>query len=256
MIFETVIIFPAPKYPAGDWQPSGLRFEDVLFHSADGTRLHGWFFDQPQARFHLLYCHGNADFVPNLATYADELRRRFGCSVFIFDYRGYGKSQGRPSEAGILADGRAARQWLCQRTGAAPDEIVLMGRSLGGAVAVDLAANGGAGAVALENTFTSIPDVAARLFPLFPVRWLLRTQLNSLATIGDYSGPLFISHGDADEIVSPEHGQRLYEAAAGPKQLFTIVGGRHNDPQPEDYFHELDAFLSRFTQHIAVFSQE
>ena len=78
MIFETAIIFPAPKYPSGNWQPRGLRFEDVTFHSADGIRLHGWFFDQPRARFHLLYCHGNADFVPNLAAYADALRRRFG----------------------------------------------------------------------------------------------------------------------------------------------------------------------------------
>lgn len=247
MIFETALIFPAPRYPAGNWQPHGLRFEDAIFHSADGTRLHGWFFDQPQARCHLLYCHGNADFVPNLGIYADALRHRFRCSVFIFDYRGYGKSQGRPNEAGILADGHAARQWLCERTGAALDGIVLMGRSLGGAVAVELASQGGAGALTLENTFTSIPDVAAKLFPFFPVRWLLNTQLNSLAKIGDYSGPLFISHGDADELVSCEHGQLLYEAATGPKQLFTVVGGRHNDPQPEGYFCELDAFLSKFT---------
>ncbi len=252
MIFENALIFPAPKYPAGNWQPDRLRFEDAEFNSADGTELHGWFFDQPQARFHLLYLHGNADFVPNLGMYADALRRRFGCSVFVFDYRGYGKSQGRPNEAGVLADGHAARRWLCVRTGVAPREIVLMGRSLGGAVAVDLAGDGGAAALALESTFTSIPDVATELFPFFPVRWLLRTQLNSLAKISDYSGPLFVSHGEADELVAFTHGQRLYEAAAGPKQLFPIPGGRHNDPQPEAYFRALDAFLKEHMQRLAV----
>ena len=139
MIFETRFIFPAPKYPAGNWRPKEFDFEDVDFAASDGTQLHGWYFPQRDARFHLLYCHGNADFVPRLGRYADALRRRFECSVFVFDYRGYGKSNGRPNESGILADSQAARDWLGKRTQTAASQIVIMGRSLGGAVAIDFA---------------------------------------------------------------------------------------------------------------------
>ena len=128
------------RYPAGDWQPAGLAFEDAWFTAKDGTRLHGWYVPHPQPRAVVLFCHGNGG---NVALWADVLRilhDRMGVTAMGFDYRGYGRSEGTPSEAGVLADARAARTWLAQRAGIAENQIVLMGRSLGGAVAVDLAA--------------------------------------------------------------------------------------------------------------------
>jgi fermentation-respiration switch protein FrsA (DUF1100 family) len=243
MLFENAFIFPAPRFPRGDWNPSDLQFEDVQFSSQDGTRLHGWYFAHPQPRAVLLYCHGNGDFVPNLGDHADLLRVRYQLSVLVFDYRGYGKSGGRPNEAGVLADARAARDWLARTCELAPTEVVLMGRSLGGAVAVDLAAEAGCRALVLESTFTSMPDVAAYHFPWLPVRRLMRTQLNSEQRIQGYGGPLLQSHGTKDEVVPFELGKRLFDAAPGQKQFIPLTGGRHNDPQPPLYYEILGSFL-------------
>lgn len=245
MWFEEAIIFPAPRYPQGDWDPPGLDFEDVHFTSADGTKLHGWYLPHPQPRGHLLYCHGNADFVPNLGTYADMLRQRYQLSVFIFDYRGYGRSDGKPNEPGVLADARAALEWLAQAGDVAPGDVVLMGRSLGGAVAVDLASQFDSRGLVLENTFTSLPDVGAIHFWWLPVRRLMRTQFNALERIQQYPGPLLSSHGTADEIVPYALGKRLFRAAPGTKQFIGIAGARHNDPQPPSYYDALGDFLDR-----------
>ena len=150
----------------GDWHPTGLPHEDVWFQSADGTKLHGWFVPHPNPKRAILYCHGNGEHVAFNAELAAQLRDSLQASVFLFDYRGYGHSEGRPNEAGCIADGRAAQHWLAERMGIRPNEIVLMGRSLGGAVAVALASENGAQALVLENTFSSMPDVAAAALPL------------------------------------------------------------------------------------------
>ena len=242
MFFEESLIFPAPRYPQGNWSPQ-LPFEDVNFSSADGTQLHGWFFEHESPKGYLLYSHGNGDFVPNLASYAHILRERFGYSVFIYDYRGYGKSAGSPNEAGVLADGAAAQQWLADRGGIGVADVVLMGRSLGGGVAVDLAANYGARALIVESTFSSMTDTAAKLYPFVPVRLLLRTRLNSAEKITRYQGPFFQSHGDADQLIPIELGRKLHTATPGPKQFYVISGGGHNDPQPEEYYQLLGRFL-------------
>lgn len=246
MIFEKRFIFPIPSCSTDRFQLPGVEVEDVNFVADDETLLHGMYFPNQDARFHLLYCHGNADCVARLGLYADALRRRLGCSVFVFDYRGYGKSQGSPNELGVLADGQAARAWLGQRTDTDPNRIVAMGRSLGGAVAIDLAIDGGVGALLIESTFTSIPDVATKLFPRWlPIHRFLTTQLNSLEKIELYTGPLFVSHGDADELVPFRHGELLFERAVGSKRFFQIPGGTHNDPQPADYFEQVEEFLER-----------
>lgn len=245
MIFEEALIFPAPRYPQGIWHRPDLDFEEVEFHSQDGTMLHGWFFAHPQPRAFLLYCHGNADFVPNLGDYATALRDRYRISVFIFDYRGYGQSAGRPHEHGVLADARAARAWLARTGGIAESDVVLVGRSLGGAVAVYLAAEQGARALVLENTFTSIPDVGAYHYPWLPVRLLMRTQLNARQRIASYAGPLLQSHAALDQIVPLELGQLLFDAAPGKKEFITIRDALHNDPLPASYYDALDKFFHR-----------
>lgn len=243
MIFEDSLIFFPSRYPEGDWQPAGLDFEDAWFSSADGIRLHGWYLAHPNPRAVVLFCHGNAGNITHRAETAYVLSRTVGVSLLMFDYRGYGRSEGKPNEAGVLADARAARVWLARRAGIAESDVVLMGRSVGGAVAVDLAAADGARGLVLESTFTSIPDVAAYHYPWLPVRHVLSTQLNSLAKIASYHGPLLASHGDADTVVPYSLGRRLFEAANEPKQFITIPGRNHNDPQNGAYYDALIAFL-------------
>jgi hypothetical protein len=176
---------------------------------------------------------------------AQRLHDRVGVSVMVFDYRGYGRSEGQPSEAGVLADARAARAWLAHRAGIAENRIVLLGRSLGGGVAVDLAAADGARALVLESTFTSMPDVAQTMFPLLPVHSLMQTKFDSATKIGKYHGPLLQSHGTADRLIPYSIGRRLFDAANEPKQFVPIPDGDHNDPQSEDYYRALSAFLDR-----------
>ena len=180
-----------------------------------------------------------------MALWADVLQMlhyRMGVTAMGFDYRGYGRSEGTPSEAGVLADARAARTWLAQRTGVAENQIVLMGRSLGGAVAVDLAADGARGLI-LESTFTSMPEVGHAMLPYLPVRLLMQTQFNSLAKIGKYHGPLLQSHGTGDRLIPYAMGRQLFDAANEPKQFVEIPGGDHNDPQSAGYYAALDEFL-------------
>ncbi|MCL4193640.1 MAG: alpha/beta fold hydrolase, partial [Thermoguttaceae bacterium] len=139
MLFEeSLIYFPSP-YPNGDWQPAGLGQEEVHFQAAEGTRLHGWYVPHDHPRAVVLFCHGNAGNVTHRADSLQALHHGAGVAVFVFDYRGYGRSAGRPSEEGIIADARAARAWLAQRAAVPEQEIVVLGESLGGAVAVHLA---------------------------------------------------------------------------------------------------------------------
>lgn len=245
-LLENKLIFPAPRFPSGDWEPSWLEYEDVNFVSADGTKLHGWFLDHPAPNAHLLYCHGNGEHVAYVAPIAGHLRSTLNVSVFVFDYRGYGRSDGAANEAGVLADGNAAHAWLVQRTGVAPSQIMLMGRSLGGAVAVDLAAQHQSQAVILESTFSNLPDVAARLHRWVPVRRLMKTQLNSAEKIIRYQGALFQTHGEADDLVPLEIGRRLFEAApTSDKQFIVFEGLGHNDYPPDGYYEQLRDFVHR-----------
>lgn len=254
MLFENKILFPASKFPRGDWTAvERLRLEDVWFESGDNTKLHGWVAEHDTPRGVVLFCHGNAGNVTNRGDVIAYLRDRFGLTAFVFDYRGYGRSEGSPNEAGVLADARAARAWLAKRTDVAPDKLLLLGRSLGSAVAVDLAIDGGAKALILESTFTSVPDAGAAIYPWLPVRWLMKSKLDSLSKIAGYHGPLLVSHGTNDEIIPFALGKRLFDAAqgevGGPNRVFVpIDGGFHNDPQTPSYYDALEAFLNRILE--------
>jgi len=243
MAMENSLIYFPSVYPDGYWNPPGVTFEDAWFASADGTKLHGWYAGQENPRAVVLFAHGNAgnlshryDLLPALA--------KLGASVLIFDYRGYGRSEGSPSERGILDDARAARKWLAERAGEKETDIVLMGESLGGGVMVDLAAQDGARGLILEHTFTSLPDVAAYHYPWLPVQLLMRTRLNSVEKISRYHGPLLQFHGQADTIIPFEIGERLFAAANQPKRFVALAGHDHNDPRPAELFAAIDAFLA------------
>jgi uncharacterized protein len=244
---NSLIYFPA-KYPSGWWNPRGLQFEDAEFAAADGTQLHGWYLPGKNPQAVILFCHGNAGNLTHRVDVMQDLPQHADSSLLVFDYRGYGKSQGSPDEAGVLADARAARKWLAERAGVAETDIVLWGESIGGAVAVDLAAEDGARGLILENAFTSLPEVAAWHYPWLPVRWLMRGQLNSLAKIGRYHGPLLMVHGDADSVIPYSFGQKLFAAANEPKRFVTQPGADHNDPRDEVFWNELREFLSRLAK--------
>lgn len=245
LLLENYLLYPAPKFPAGDWQAPYLGQEEVSFAAADGTPLVGWLVEHPSPRGVLLYCHGNGDCLGYLGPHLYDLREKHQLTVFAFDYRGYGKSGGSPSEAGILSDGHAAQQWLAARLNMRPDEIVLMGRSLGGGVAVDLAVNNGARGLILQNTPSSIPDAAARIYWFAPVHWLMRNRYDSAAKIGRYQGPVLISHGVDDSLVPLALGRKLFaNVTSEHKRFFEIAGGGHNDPEPPEYNAVLSEFLA------------
>jgi uncharacterized protein len=251
MFFENSLIFHPSAYPAGDWHPAGLDVEDAWFTAADGTHLHGWYAPAKNPRAVVLFCHGNAGNIAGRAATLAILQRYVGASTLMFDYRGFGRSEGSPNEAGVLADARAARRWLAEREKIAETDIVVMGESIGGAVAVDLAACDGARALVVQSSFNNMPDVAAYHFPWLPVHLAMRTRLDSAAKIGDYHGPLLQSHGDIDGIVPLRYGQRLYEAANEPKKFLLYSDHDHNDPMPQAYYDELRSFLENLKSHPA-----
>jgi len=236
-------IFQPAKFPAGEWNQTAVLAQDAKFTAADGTNLHGWYVAHEQAKGHALLLHGNGGNVTLLAETLRTLNRRHKLAVLALDYRGFGKSEGKPSEQGLYQDARAARRWLADKEHIAETDVILMGVSLGGAVAVELAAHDGARGLVLANTFTSLPAAAQQKIPWLPMSLVLSTRMDSLSKIKDYHGPLLISHGEADEVVPYSHGQELYAAAPGPKKLITVAGGKHNDPQPEEYRLALDEFL-------------
>jgi fermentation-respiration switch protein FrsA (DUF1100 family) len=245
MLFEESLIFFPSKYPDGDWQPDGLQFEDAHFTTADGTRLHAWYVPHESPTAYVLFLHGNAGNLTHRIDALNDLHGVVGAAVLILDYRGYGRSEGRPNESGILQDARAARAWLAERAKIDEGEIVLLGESLGSAVAVQLAAEKPPRALVLQNAFTSMPDLAAVHYPMLPGQ-LMDTRLDSLSKIRAYHGPLLASHAGNDEIVPFAQGQRLFDAAPGTnKQFLKIAGCGHNDLLPREYYEALKDFLAK-----------
>lgn len=240
---EKSLIFQGAKYPVGEWEPVDLDFVDAWFEAEDGTKLHGWYVPHQSPKAVALLMHGNAGNVTHRSETLKILNERHALSVMSFDYRGYGRSEGRPSENGILQDARAARAWLAKASGVRESEIVLMGRSLGGGVAVDLAAADGARGLVLASTFTSLPEVGGHHFSLLPTNLLMTQRLDSLSKIASYQGPLLQTHGDSDQVIPYELGRKLFDAATGPKRFITVKGGGHNSVQPEEYREALDDFI-------------
>ncbi|MBS0263668.1 MAG: alpha/beta hydrolase [Planctomycetes bacterium] len=243
--FENNHVFVPAKYPEGDWKPAAYQFEDVWFKSDDGTRLNGWYYPQPKPAAVVLLAHGNAGNVTHTVPLLKRLHDDHNLTVFSFDYRGYGKSDGTPDEAGVLADTRAARKWLAQRAHVAEHDILLVGHSLGSGAMVELAATDGARGLILLNAFTSLPEVAGHHWPLVPTGLLMQNRLDSLARIDRYQGPLLQVHGDRDRVVPLSQGQRLFEKAHEPKQFVLHAGGRHQDPPPPEFDEALDKFLAQ-----------
>ncbi|PTN36985.1 alpha/beta hydrolase [Desulfonatronum sp. SC1] len=230
----------------------GWEYDDLTLSTSDGVNINAWFVPVEDARGVVLFCHGNAG---NIGHRLDSIRifRDLGLSVLIFDYRGFGRSEGRPSEFGTYLDAQTAWAFLVEEKGVEPGRIIIFGRSLGGAVAAHLAAHVGRekapGALILESTFTSLPDMAARLYPFLPVRWLAKYSYNTLGRISDVHAPVLVVHSPGDEIIPYANGQALYAAAPEPKMFLEISGGHNSGflSSGAVYVEGLDVF---FEQHV------
>ena len=224
-----------------DW---GLDYEDVTFNTADNVQLHGWYIPYQQSQQVLLFFHGNAG---NISHRRDsiELFHRLGLSVFIIDYRGYGKSKGRPAEQGLYQDASAAWRYVTDEKGFASDQILIFGRSLGGAVAARLASGVQARGLILESTFSSARDFARAVFPILSRLVLTRYDFNTAENIQRVKYPLLVLHSPDDEIIPFHLGEKVFQSAHQPKRLVRMQGDHNNgflQSQP-GYEQEFDSWL-------------
>lgn len=205
----------------------GMDYESVRIQTADKISLHAWWIPAKQERASILFLHGNAG---NISYRLDTYRvlAASGLSILAVDYRGFGLSEGSPSEAGTYEDAQASWKWMRETKGVAQDKFLLMGRSLGGGVACGVANTLQPAALILESTFTSIPDMAAKVFPLPGIRSLSRIGYRSIDRVGSLKMPKLIIHSRDDDLIPFSHGNRLFEAAAAPK-TFLEISGNHAD---------------------------
>lgn len=239
----SMIFYPYPELEAtpSEW---GFPYEDVSLAAKDGTRLHGWYIPNPASSRVLLFFHGNAG---NISHRGESVRifHRLGFNILIFDYRGYGRSQGKPDEAGLYQDAMAAWQYLTRTRGIAGSNIVIFGRSLGGVVATWLASRVTAQALIVESTFSSARDVSRAIYPV--MSWLIpvRFKLDAGRYIRAVKCPVLVLHSPDDEIIPFSLGEKLYRAENEPKQLVRLHGD-HNAgfliSQPE-YENTLAQFI-------------
>lgn len=226
-LVESLVFQPTRRL---DWTPANaaLAYEDVGLAASDRVRLHAWWVPAASADAPvLLFCHGNAGNIGD-RVYNVKLLHDAGIAVLIFDYRGYGRSEGKPSQVGVHRDARAAWDWLVHERGIPASRVSLFGRSLGGAVAIELATHVEPHRLIVESSFTSIADMAAVAMPMVP-RPLVPRLFDSITTIARVRCPVLVLHGTEDELVPFAMGRKLFDACHAPKRFVPIEGAGHND---------------------------
>lgn len=262
--FENSLIYPGSKYPRGNWNTERFGFSEIEFRASDGTKLFGWYLpyqfpnaikpsgDASESETSIarkprtiLHCHGNGENIAQVGAYtAPKFSQTLQANIFVFDYRGFGKSEGSPNESGVYLDAEAALEWVCEKANVRPDEVILVGHSLGGGPACYLAKKHGCQALILQRTFSSLPEAASYQYPMFPVGWIMQNRMDSATAIESCSMPLFQSHGDQDTLIPIELGKKVFDnSPAKAKKFFEVKGMGHFDPLPENYWRELAAFL-------------
>lgn len=226
----------------------GLIYEEIFFKTEDDVDLNGWFIPAEEAKYTILFLHGNAG---NISHRFEKIRifHDLDLNVFIFDYRGYGKSKGSPSERGLYLDAKSAYDYLKSKEGISKDTIILFGESLGGSVAIDLAGREGIKAIIVESTFSSAKDMAKRIYPFIP-QFFITSNFDSVKKIKDIRVPKLIIHSVDDEIVPFDLGQKLFEIAPSPKTFLKIRGGHNTaflDSEVE-FKKGISSFISSLTK--------
>ena len=248
-LFENSFIYFPPRFPEGFPPPElyARQVEEVWLTTLDRVKVNAWYLPSPTSKGALLWFHGNAENIghglEHLGFYA-----RLGVNVLAVDYRGYGKSEGSPDEAGVYRDADAAYDYLLQERHIHPQDIFVFGHSLGGAVAVDLASRRECGGLIVQSSFTSAKDMARRTFRIPLFEYIPKSQFNSLEKIRGGRAAILIVHGTRDETVPFSMGQRLFAAAPEPKFFFPVEGAGHNDVVEaggEDLLEHLKSFLEQ-----------
>jgi fermentation-respiration switch protein FrsA (DUF1100 family) len=246
-VLENRFIYFPPRYPEGFVPPEnyGLNVEEVWLVAEDGVKLNGYFLAHAASPKALLWFHGNAE---NIGLGLEQMKTLAGLGVNILelDYRGYGKSEGSPNEAGVYRDASAAYDYLVEVRHFQPKDIIIDGHSLGGAVAVDLASRRECGGLIVQSSFSSVREMARRIFRIPLLEYVPKSQFDSLEKIQRVRAPILIIHGTRDEVIPFSMGERLYRAAPKPKSFFAVEGAGHNDVLTiggEPYLRQLREFI-------------
>jgi fermentation-respiration switch protein FrsA (DUF1100 family) len=253
LALEDRLLYPGATFDHR-WEepPACFQVRALTLHSATDDNIYAWFSVpkgwQP-SKGAVLISHGNGINLSRTSALAWLWREALGQAVLLYDYPGYGKSSGRPSESRCYAAGEAAWKWLRLDQGVAEREVILVGDSLGGAIAVELACRHPARLLVLHGAFTSVPDMAQRRFPWYPARYLVHNQMDNESKIGLVQCPVLLTHGTDDSVVPFYQGERLFAAAREPKQFFPLEGRGHGPPSEEDFFDRLRDFLIRITRN-------
>lgn len=234
-----LVYHPAPSNPNAPVPPPPIH--DVELRTADGVKIHARWCPHPQARGVLIYCHGNAGNLEHWGGVAFNFWNSLERSVLIFDYPGYGRSEGKPSEAGCYASAQAAYDWLTRVQGISPEQIVIAGESLGGGVAVDLASKQPHQALVLIRTFTSVPEIGKQFVSSAPS--LMVNRFDSVKKMPNCRAPVFLAQADKDRLMPFSHAEQLRDACTAPVRLHRLQGLDHNDPLPASFFVALRGFL-------------
>lgn len=258
MFFFQGRLVHVPNFPSRELTATpiqiGLDYQSVSFTAEDGVELHGWFLPAQKPRKTLLFFHGNAGNISHRLT-SLAIFNSLDLNILIFDYRGYGRSAGKPSEEGLYRDAQAALSYLQTKRGISLAETIFFGRSLGGAVATWLASHHPPHAVIIESGFTSIPDLGAELYPFIPVRFLARLRYDTKKHLQSLCSPLLIIHSINDEVVPFSHGQALFQEVQTPKR-FLQIDGDHNSgylTSGQKYVDAIKAFLD-FSETLPDFT--
>jgi fermentation-respiration switch protein FrsA (DUF1100 family) len=246
-VLDQLFVYHPEPWEERDWRGiSRLPLEDVWFPAADGARLFGWYVEAHATSAVLIWCHGNGG---NIIHRLENLRylHQLGLSVFLFDYRGYGRSQSlRPTESGLYQDALGAYAYVTRKRLVRPERLVLFGRSLGAAVAAEVAVQRPAAALILESSFPSVEAVARYYYGGLPVHWLLGAKYRLIDRLPHLSLPKLILHGDRDRIIPIQFGRQVFEAAKPPKEWYVIHGADHNDTYQVGggpYFRRIAEFI-------------
>jgi uncharacterized protein len=248
LLLENWFLFhPTPYMVHWVPPPPGLDPEDVELTSADGTRLHAWWCAPPgwtPEQGAMLHCDGNAGNLSYWGEDALQWKRDRHTAVLLFDYPGYGRSEGKPTEASCYAAADAAYDWLVNEKKILPERVLLYGQSLGGAIAIDVASRRPHRALVVVSSFTSFPDMAQVMFPWLPGRYFVRNRLDSVGKIKHCPGPVFIAHGSADGLIPFSQGERLFAAVTAPRNCFYRMEGFDHDAIDEGMYAPLMKFLA------------